>query len=273
MNYYDTLEVSQTASSEVVRAAYKSLMQRHHPDKAPASTSQADMAGRAALLAQAYAVLSDPEQRAAYDLRLQSLTNHAPPERRPAPRPAPAASDTSSWLAWLLILVLVSSGGLIVLLSKKPPATPPQAVTLGQQATGTTGTKPNVLLLAALTVRLKTAAAEPLAHTHDLAPPRTLSIPTMVLQIGPLDSAKTIEGVEQRREAITVRLADDLALASYQNLITPDGENYLRKIILKAVQEVMATHKGQATAAPLPEDLRGRYGVTDVLLPASFSLQ
>ena len=34
-SHYDILEVSHTASPEVIRAAYRSLMQRYHPDKNP----------------------------------------------------------------------------------------------------------------------------------------------------------------------------------------------------------------------------------------------
>ena len=68
-NHYDTLEVSPKASPEVIRAAYKSLMQRHHPDKHTATAQAPDLAAR---IAQAYGVLSDPQQRATYDLQLQS---------------------------------------------------------------------------------------------------------------------------------------------------------------------------------------------------------
>lgn len=31
-NYYDVLEVSQSASKEVIKAAYKTLAKRYHPD-------------------------------------------------------------------------------------------------------------------------------------------------------------------------------------------------------------------------------------------------
>lgn len=68
MDHYETLEVSRNASPEVIRAAYKSLMQRLHPDKCPEGEAGA---GRAAQIAAAYAVLSSPERRAAYDLALR----------------------------------------------------------------------------------------------------------------------------------------------------------------------------------------------------------
>ena len=67
MNHYDVLEVSHKASPEVIKAAYKSLMQRYHPDKNPESN---DAAARAALITHAYDVLSDAIQRAAYDISI-----------------------------------------------------------------------------------------------------------------------------------------------------------------------------------------------------------
>jgi curved DNA-binding protein CbpA len=72
MSHYDVLEVSPNASPEVIRAAYRSLMQRYHPDKNP---GKADIAERAARIAHAYDVLSDPGKRAAYDVRLGQLSN------------------------------------------------------------------------------------------------------------------------------------------------------------------------------------------------------
>src|SRR5512137_1712183 len=68
MNYYEVLEVSQSASPEVIKAAYKSLMQRHHPDRNPGDAKAAD---RSVAVAQAYEVLSDTARRAAYDLELK----------------------------------------------------------------------------------------------------------------------------------------------------------------------------------------------------------
>ena len=64
MNHYEILEVSSKASAEVIRAAYKSLMQRVHPDKSPADAA---MTARATRIVQAYELLSDPIRRAEYD--------------------------------------------------------------------------------------------------------------------------------------------------------------------------------------------------------------
>ena len=40
--YYDNLQISKTASDEVIRAAYRALSQKHHPDKNPANREAAE---------------------------------------------------------------------------------------------------------------------------------------------------------------------------------------------------------------------------------------
>ncbi len=75
--HYDTLQISETASPEVIRGAYRYLSQKWHPDKHPKQTAEAqDMMAR---LNEAYSVLSDPEQRRKYDAWLAE-------ERGPASR-------------------------------------------------------------------------------------------------------------------------------------------------------------------------------------------
>jgi serine/threonine protein kinase len=59
-NHYDLLQVSHRASREVIEAAYRALIQRHHPDH----NGSTEMA---AALNVAHAVLSDPRQRRDYD--------------------------------------------------------------------------------------------------------------------------------------------------------------------------------------------------------------
>src|SRR5687768_14542925 len=68
MSYYETLEVSPNASQAVIKAAYKSLMQRYHPDKNPDDSSVAE---RAVQVLRAYEVLSNEAKRAAYDEQLK----------------------------------------------------------------------------------------------------------------------------------------------------------------------------------------------------------
>jgi hypothetical protein len=59
-NLYRLLHVQPDAPLPVIKAAYRALIALHHPDKGGDHTT-------ATLLNDAYAVLSDPEQRAVYD--------------------------------------------------------------------------------------------------------------------------------------------------------------------------------------------------------------
>ena len=64
VSHYESLNVTRDAPTEVIRAAYKSLSQKHHPDKNVGNQAAAEMMMR---LNTAYSVLSDPEQRRQYD--------------------------------------------------------------------------------------------------------------------------------------------------------------------------------------------------------------
>ena len=66
-DYYEILGVSQKASDDQIRDAYKKLAKAYHPDK-----HQGDdfFAEKFKSLQEAYAVLSDPESRKDYDADL-----------------------------------------------------------------------------------------------------------------------------------------------------------------------------------------------------------
>ena len=64
-NPYRLLHVQPDAPTEVIRAAYRALIAVHHPDAG-------GDAYHAMLLSDAYALLSDPAKRAAFDTRRAS---------------------------------------------------------------------------------------------------------------------------------------------------------------------------------------------------------
>lgn len=66
-DYYDAMQLSRTAEPETIHRVYRLLAQMHHPDN-PDSGSE-EIFKR---LLEAYEVLRDPEQRAAYDVRHSS---------------------------------------------------------------------------------------------------------------------------------------------------------------------------------------------------------
>ena len=65
--HYDVLEISRKATQEEIRAAYKLLVQRFHPDRNRGDSSAARLTQ---LINDAYKVLADPASRAAYDAEL-----------------------------------------------------------------------------------------------------------------------------------------------------------------------------------------------------------
>ncbi|WP_459615219.1 DnaJ C-terminal domain-containing protein [Bordetella sp. 2513F-2] len=62
-DYYGILGVANTASDDEIRRAYRRLARRYHPDVSKESDAEARMRD----VNEAYAVLGDPEKRAAYD--------------------------------------------------------------------------------------------------------------------------------------------------------------------------------------------------------------
>ena len=67
--HYDNIQVTRKASDSVIRAAYKSLAQKYHPDKFDGSPAEAERIMK--IVNEAYYVLSDPIRKAAYDESLK----------------------------------------------------------------------------------------------------------------------------------------------------------------------------------------------------------
>lgn len=91
MNHYECLQVTQTASDAVIRAAYKTLAQRWHPDRN--QSNQAEAEAQMTRINEAYAVLSDPVKRANYDAELWPNTKATQPPEPPTPT---EATETAS---------------------------------------------------------------------------------------------------------------------------------------------------------------------------------
>jgi curved DNA-binding protein len=64
-DYYQILGVNRDASPEEMKKAYRKLAQKYHPDKAKGDKRQAEEQFKK--VSEAYAVLSNPEKRKAYD--------------------------------------------------------------------------------------------------------------------------------------------------------------------------------------------------------------
>jgi curved DNA-binding protein CbpA len=72
-DYYMTLGVLPDAEDIVIKAAYKALVQRYHPDRYKGDAAEAQR--RTAELNEAYEVLSNPSKRAEYDRERASQQN------------------------------------------------------------------------------------------------------------------------------------------------------------------------------------------------------
>lgn len=75
-DFYQILGVSQGAEEVVIRAAYRALVQRYHPDKVPAK-ERAQAQTRLLEIQEAYRILSDPAKRSEFDraYRARSVKN------------------------------------------------------------------------------------------------------------------------------------------------------------------------------------------------------
>jgi hypothetical protein len=107
-DHYAVLGVSPTSDDVVIRAAYRALMRRYHPDV----DSSGEAAQRTQAINAAYAVLSHPDSRARYDgsLAAQGLikpeARHRPSLlRRMVPRPA----------GMIAVTALAATGALVAL--------------------------------------------------------------------------------------------------------------------------------------------------------------
>ena len=75
---YEVLGVQKTANEAAIRAAYRKLAKRHHPDLNP---DKPEAAERFKEINTANDILSDPEKRARYDRgEIDAAGNEKPPE-------------------------------------------------------------------------------------------------------------------------------------------------------------------------------------------------
>ena len=96
---YRVLQVDSDADQDVIRAAYRALAAKHHPDAGGQAEEMAE-------LNRAYAVLSDPVVRSAYDRRRRAQAVNALASVAVAsgvgdtPRTAPISADQTSLLGY-----------------------------------------------------------------------------------------------------------------------------------------------------------------------------
>jgi curved DNA-binding protein CbpA len=73
--HYDNLKVARNAPPEVIRAAYKTLSQKYHPDR---NSENPDAIRVIQIINSAYAVLSDPVKRKEHDEWIARMESQNP---------------------------------------------------------------------------------------------------------------------------------------------------------------------------------------------------
>ena len=86
-DYYQILGIPQEASVDDIRRRYRFLAQAYHPDKFPDSRNKDQAEAEFKLVQEAYRVLSNPRQRAAYDRKAVRRGDRSRPPQRPQPGP------------------------------------------------------------------------------------------------------------------------------------------------------------------------------------------
>lgn len=140
--HYDNLKVSRHAPQEVIRAAYKALSQKYHPDKNPGDERAARIM---AIVNTAYNILSDPVRRKEHDEWIASeewevewLESSHGEEGREKPRgehwEPRQVEAPSRWRVlrdprwWGLMLASFAGGGALAVVLLDPPRMLPSAL-------------------------------------------------------------------------------------------------------------------------------------------------
>ena len=92
-SHYENLRVARNAPPEVIRAAYRALSQRYHPDLNP---GDADAARVMSLLNVAYATLSDAVRRQEHDEWLAAMEASAESVQEESMPPTPQSAQSST---------------------------------------------------------------------------------------------------------------------------------------------------------------------------------
>jgi curved DNA-binding protein CbpA len=302
MTHYDTLEISRQASPEVVRAAYRSLIQRFHPDRRPGDAQAAE---RAAAITVAYEVLADPARRAAYDEELEAARSGAAQAgahegsaagtvararvHAASHPPGPVGGAPTRWL-WGAMAVAVVLGAVWLAAPKTDPQGELASIRLAFAGGGLPEARlrelharKQALLQQFPDLRVQVFAEEAQnreSRTVDLLAsplvlqmgPGELTIPRLRVVLGTFDTAAARASIAPQTERLVSEVARSLERSDAAQIQGPTGETYLKAVVLGTLANELATQPQQGYPSSYFES-PGRHGVVEVLLPARFELQ
>lgn len=278
MNHYQELEVAENASPEVLKAAYRSLMQRFHPDRNP---GDADASARAVRLTQAYETLSDPARRAAYDAEIRKRRG-VPGDSTARGEPGAALGARNSrrnsavwtalstsvlvlffaWMAWPTVFPKAKGPGID---SSVPVAA--KAIVMAGVPAAPGVTMPEF----ARNLRIELKPVAPSGSPALPGPRLVLVIPTIELVVGNFDADRYVAFVTRNREDIVQGVADRLSIVAPGTLAGLDGESRLRRLIVDAIADIIGGRSRDGSA--LPQSAAAPYGAIDALVPDGFSIE
>ncbi len=108
-DYYEVLQVSPNADTEIIQAAYKRLVDKWQNDRRPGDSAAFE---RLALLNEATTILSDPAKRRGYDSRRpQPDTGDVVPAIvvQGAPESVPVSKSAPRWPRWPAVMLALSA--------------------------------------------------------------------------------------------------------------------------------------------------------------------
>ncbi len=135
--HYDNLKVARNAPPEVIRAAYKALSQKFHPDRNPGNSEAARIMS---IINISYEVLSDPDRRQEHDLwvaqqerasaqatKPNNQPQQTPRQTRTTPPPLPkvSAGGVIAHLFRYWPLYVMAASFVLILATDKPSTPPP----------------------------------------------------------------------------------------------------------------------------------------------------
>ncbi|MCE2746232.1 MAG: J domain-containing protein [Burkholderiales bacterium] len=307
VTFYEILEVSPNASQAVIRAAYKSLIQRYHPDK---NSGSLDMEQKTILIGKAFEVLSDPEARKAYDQYLEQQLSNAIGEQKPhdaaedgaesAPvspptlyQPAFSTGTTpASLIAWIVGGIAAALFFLAILANSSSLQ---HMLTQDERPQQTMQTKPSDMDWAAAEQKRQADAEQNEAESRvartipELAlgitvkmPPSKdgirhcsefticthyIKIPTLGVIVHKNDAERIMQHILKNRALTVDGIKTKLSQHQYTELTQVDGEATLKKIILEQINMAIVGYHNYGV-----RDASQRKGVEEVLLPDSFSV-